>query len=301
MPRHATEISTLIRAAEDRALAARVVATHRLEGVTGGSALLEVDGRLLAVHDDAFRVSWIARPSYAVTPLVLAGDGAPLAKADKPDFEAAVRTPDGAIHVLGSGSGAKRCVLARIDPETSAVALRHRPGLYRCVQNALASGERPNIEGAVVDGDRLRLFNRTAGRTPNASIDLPLEALDGGAPRAIALATFELGALDGVRLGFTDVAALRDGRSAFIAAAEDAPDAIVDGPVAGSVVGLLEPTASGIRARWTRLCGADGRPRAYKVEGLVVDRGSRGGWLLTDADDPHAPAALLRIELVGFD
>ena len=301
MPRRSAPAPTQVRATEDRALRARVVSSRPLAGVTGGSALLDVDGRLLAVHDDAFRVSWIARPSYAVTPFVLAGDGAPLAKADKPDFEAAVRTPDRAIHVLGSGSAAKRCVLARIDLETSAVALRQRPRLYRCVQNTLASGERPNIEGAVVAGDRLRLFNRAAGRMPNASVDLPLEALDGGAPRALALATFDLGALDGVRLGFTDVAALRDGRSAFIAAAEDAPDAIADGPVVGSVVGLLEPSASGVSARWTRLCGADGRPRADKVEGLVVDRDSRSGWLLTDADDPRAQTALLRIELVGFD
>jgi uncharacterized protein DUF6929 len=300
MPRRSPLVPTPVRAAEDRALGARVVSARPLRGISGGSALLDVDGRLLAVHDDAFRVSWIARPSFAVTPLVLAGDGAPLAKADKPDFEAAVRTPDGAVHVLGSGSSPRRCMLARIDPQTSASRLRQRPGLYRCVQNALASGECPNVEGAIVDGDRLRLFNRAAGRTPNASIDVPVASLDGGAPRALALTTFELGALDGVRLGFTDVAALRDGRSAFIAAAEDAPDAIADGPVAGSVVGLLEPDARGVTARWTRLVGMDGQASAHKVEGIVIDSDLRGAWLLTDSDDERVPAALLRVELAGF-
>jgi hypothetical protein len=299
MPRRPAELRTPIRAAEDRALAARVVAAHRLEGVTGGSALLEVDGRLLAVHDDAFRVSWIAIPSLAVTPLVLAGDGARLAKADKPDFESALRTADGAIHVLGSGSTAKRCTLARIDPP-SAATLREHPRLYECVRDALESDEAPNIEGAVVDGDRLRLFNRAAGRAPNASVDVPLAVLDGGAPRVLALATFELGALDGVRLGFTDVVALGARRSAFVAAAEDAPDAIADGRVTGSVVGLLETTTAGTSARWTRLLDADGAPSPYKVEGVTIDRDLSGGWLLTDSDDPRVPAELLRIELGGF-
>jgi hypothetical protein len=103
-----------------------------------------------------------------------------------------------------------------------------------------------------------------------------------------------------VGLGFTDAALLRDGRYVFIAAAEDAPDAITDGPVAGSVVGLLETHARGGTARWTRLAGSDGRPSAYKVEGVAIDADARGGWLLTDSDDRHVPAALLRIELVGF-
>ena len=299
MPRRTVPASAPVRALEDPSLAALVVASHPLPAVTGGSALLEVDGRLLAIHDDAFRVSWIDRTSFAVTPLLLVGDGAALAKPDKPDFESAVRTPDGAVHVLGSGSTEKRCIVARIDPGNE-VTLRQRPALYRSIQKALASGERPNIEGAIVAGERLRLFNRSGGHTPNASVDLPLPVLHGGEPRVLALQLFELGTLEGVRLGFTDVALLPDGRSVFLAAAEDAPDAIADGPVLGSVVGLLEPSASGGGARWTRLLGNDSRPSPYKVEGIAIDRDARGGWLLTDSDDPRVPAMLLRVELRGF-
>jgi len=299
MSRRPARVSPPVRALEDRSLAALVVASHPLPTVTGGSALLDVDGRLLAIHDDAFRVSWIDRDSFAVTPLVLLRDGAALAKPDKPDFESAVRTADGAVYVLGSGSTAKRCIVARIDPNDS-VTLRARPALYRSIQKALASGERPNIEGAIVVGERLRLFNRAAGRTPNASVDLPLAALHGREPRVLAVQLFELGALEGVRLGFTDVAVLPDGRDVFLAAAEDAPDAIADGPVTGSVVGLLEPTATSVAARWTRLIGSNGQPSPYKVEGVAIDRDVRGGWLLTDSDDSRVPAMLLRVELRGF-
>jgi hypothetical protein len=86
----------------------------------------------------------------------------------------------------------------------------------------------------------------------------------------------------------------------FLAAAEDAPDAIADGPVSGSAVGLLEPSPSGVRARWTRLLGNDGQPSPYKVEGVAIDRDVRGAFLLTDSDDPRVPAMLLRVELRGF-
>jgi uncharacterized protein DUF6929 len=298
MSRRPARVSPPVRALEDPSLAALVVASHPLPAVTGGSALLDVDGRLLAIHDDAFRVSWIDRASFAVTPLVLLGDGTALAKPDKPDFESAVRTSDGAVHVLGSGSTAKRCIVARIELGNS-VTLRQRPALYRAIQKALASAERPNIEGAIVVGERLRVFNRAAGRTPNASVDLAVAALHGREPRVLAAQPFELGTLASVRLGFTDVTALPDGRNVFLATAEDAPDAIADGPVTGSVVGVLEPTASA-GARWTRLLGTDGLPSPYKVEGVVIDRDVRGGWLLTDSDDPRVPAMLLRVELRGF-
>jgi len=300
MSRRRARVSPPVRALEDPSLAALVIASHPLPAVTGGSALLDVDGRLLAIHDDAFRVSWIDRASFAVTPRLLVGDGAALPKPDKPDFESAVRTADGAVYVLGSGSTEKRCIVARIDPNDS-VTLRARPALYRSVRKALASGERPNIEGAIIVDERLRLFNRAAGPTPNASVDLPLAALYGREPRVLAVQLFELGTLEGVRLGFTDVTVLPDGRNVFLAAAEDAPDAVADGPVAGSVVGLLEPTADGgVGARWTRLLGSDGQPSPYKVEGVSVDRNVRGGWLLTDSDDPRVPAMLLRVELRGF-
>jgi uncharacterized protein DUF6929 len=279
-----------VRAIEDAALAARVTAAHSLTAVTAGSALLRVGNRLLAVHDDAFRLSWISLPDLAISPMVLRGDGAALAKPIKPDFESAVRTPDGLIHLLGSGSTAARCTIVRIDLARSTVALVENPEIYRCIQEALELEERPNIEGAIVDGEGLRVFHRGIGATPSASVDLPLAVLYGKPPRALATQSFELGALDGVRLAFTDVAA----------AAEATADAVLDGPVAGSVIGFIETRRRTSTARWTRLLEADGLPSRHKVEGLVIDEDLRGGWILTDADDPTLPTTLARIELDGF-
>src|SRR5690606_8941998 len=98
-----------------------------------------------------------------------------------------------------------------------------------------------------------------------------------------------------VKLGFTD-AARAAGRTVFVAAAEDSADAIADGPVSGSVIGVLESAS----ARWARIVAADGTPWRFKVEGVSVDEDLRGAWILTDADDPAIPTMLGRIELTGF-
>jgi hypothetical protein len=283
----------------DGSLAARVVAGRSLPGVGAGSALLRVGDRLLAVHDDALRVSWIALADFAVTPWVLSGDGAALAKSSKPDFEAAVRTPDGLVHVLGSGSRPNRYAIAHLDVGTSAASLAEHPELYACVREALELPGPPNIEGALVSRDRLRLFHRGSGGAPSASADLPLGVLYGAAPRALAVAEYDMGAIDGVALSITDVAAAGS-RALFVAAAEDAHDAVADGPVRGSVIGVLDERPREPVMRYARLLTEDGRPCLDKVEGIAVDDDLRGAWLLTDPDDAAQPARLLRAELRGF-
>lgn len=295
-----SERNVPISAIEDRALLARVVATHTLTGVSSGSALLLVDRRLLAVHDDAFRVTWIDPLTFELEPWVLQGEGAPLRKRVKPDFEAAVMTVDGAVHLLGSGSTAKRCAIARLDVARRDVTIRDNAALYECVRGALALDTRPNIEGAVVVGERLRVFHRGVGGRPSAAVELSLGVLRGEQPRALALQQIELGALDGIPLGVTDVAAIGEKQYALVAAAEDTTDAVSDGPIAGSLLGVLATDGAHRALRWTRLMDADGRPLRRKVEGLVIDADCHGGWILTDADDAQVPADLCRIEIEGL-
>lgn len=281
----------------DRRLRACIVAAHALPGVRAGSALLRVAGRLLAVQDDAWRVAWIDLPSLAVTAQVLRGDGGALAKADKPDFEAALVAPDGSIRLLGSGSTARRCALVRIAAGGDRVDIEARPDLYAAVRAALALAAAPNIEAAIIVQDRLRLFHRGTGEAASASVDFPLAALDGGPARAGASRELALGHLDGIPLHLTDAATAGRGRVAFLAAAEDTPDAVADGPIAGSAIGLIEPTGA---ARWTPVLDARGRADTRKLEGLVLDADRRGAWALSDPDAADRPAELCRITLDGF-
>jgi hypothetical protein len=281
-------------------MAARIVAAFPLAGVRAGSALLRVGARLLAVQDDAYCACWIDLPGLLVTRFVLGSGGAPLPKALKPDFEAAVQTADGDIYLLGSGSTRQRTVLARIDLARASVVLTDVPQIYDCVQRALDLASVPNIEGAVVDDSVLRLFHRGVGSTPSASIDLPLGVLDGDLPRALASHWIQLGRLDDVPLSVTDAAMVGHHRTLFLAVAEDTIDAVADGPVVGCAIGLLTGPPDRLAVRWCGILEADGRPSRRKLEGIAVDDDLRGAWAITDPDDPDRAAELCRIDLSGF-
>ena len=156
-----------------------------------------------------------------------------------------------------------------------------------------ALGQSPNVEGAVPVGDRLRLFQRGPGRDRGANyvVDVPLAVIAGGAPKILSVTRYDLGTLEGTHLAFTDAVTL--GRFiVYLAVAEDTPDAVADGPVAGAAVGILD----GAGARWDVLAEPDGKPSRRKIEGVALDAGGRG-WLLTDPDDPARPAELCRVEL----
>ena len=276
---------------------ARIAAAYPLEGVRAGSALLRVGSRLLAVQDDAYRACWIDLPGLRVSPFLLDADGASLPKDRKPDFEAAVRTAGDTVYLLGSGSTPQRTAIARLSLSGTA-SMADRPQIYDCVRRALDLASAPNVEGATLEDGVLRLFHRGIG-SASASVDLPLEVLEGGPPRVLAVRAIELGSLDGVPLSITDAARLDRDRTLFLAVAEDTNDALSDGPVIGCAIGLLTGAADRQSVRWSRVLEADGRTSRRKLEGIAVDDDLRGAWAISDPDDPGRAAELCRIDLRG--
>jgi len=258
--------------------------------VRAGSGLVRHGSRLLAIQDDAWEGIWIEPASGALEPAALGPRTAALPKALKPDFEAVFAAPD-ALYAVGSGATAHRCNIVRLDPGSGARVIPAVP-LFEAIARSL--GGVPNIEGAIHAGARVLLFNRGAAGVPNAVLAVAYERLRRGEGPVLHAARWDLGAIDGIPLTFTDAAALPDGRIVYLAAAENTPDAVADGPVVGAAVGIIEGDA----ARWNVLLEADGSPSRRKVEGLALDD-ARGGWLLTDPDDAARPAELCRLELLG--
>lgn len=166
------------------------------------------------------------------------------------------------------------------------------------------AGSELNLEGAVVVGGLLRLFQRgngavVDGRAPsNAVGDLPLDAflgwLDHGTapPRLASVTCVDLGHVRGVPFGFTDASALPDGRVVFLAGAEDSPDTYRDGDVLGARIGLLD----GDRVTLCEVLDEAGRPTSLKLEGVdFVGFSSSGGVelaVVADMDDPDVPAVI---------
>lgn len=281
--------------------------------VRSASALVHVGDRLLIVQDDASFLAFLDPRTGAIdsVPLPEGPDGRRLFddhrgnKRHKFDFEAGLRLPDGGALIFGSGSKTVREHILHVTP-TGLFHLHRCTDLYRALRRAERfSGSELNVEGAVLLGDRLRLFNRGNGETKDglvpidATVDLAFDALllhlhEGGPPPPLwGVTPFNLGAIDGVRLTFTD-ATVRGRVLLYTAAAEASANAVDDGPVVGCALGWYDDLGGG----WARIFDEAGRPCTDKIE-AVLPYGERSVLLAVDKDDPHCPADLLEAELIG--
>jgi hypothetical protein len=285
--------------------------------VRAGSGLCWVGGRLAVIQDDAAFLGLIDPAGGSVEAIALPAQdrvrlwGDALGnKALKPDLEACVALGEDGLLAFGSGSTAMRERLLRVTGIGGAVRAGWLPvpALYAALRAATGfSGSEMNIEGAALMGGTVRLFNRGNGAargalTPvDATCDLSLDALlaflDGAAPPPDPdrITGYDLGRLEGGRLGFTD-AAVRGDTLLYCAAAEASSDTYRDGPVLGSVIGFLGSE----RAAWTPVTHPGGALFAAKVEGIAAVPGHEDRlWAVLDRDDPEVPSELCEIVLTG--
>ncbi|MBV9775184.1 MAG: hypothetical protein JO040_14620, partial [Gemmatimonadetes bacterium] len=268
-----------VAAAHDPSLAATVVrrtpllyaagpdpALDRPAHVRAGSGLAWFGGRLAVVQDDAAFVALTDPRGERVEAVTLpAGEGGARQFDDlrgnkrfKLDLEACTVVPgdEGELLVaFGSGSTPLReqVVLLADGPRGPRVSVHDASAVYALLRECTEfAGSELNVEGALFVDGRIRLFNRGNG-APRGDL-LPVDAtcelewvalrahlLDTAVapPRPRGVVRYDLGAMDGFKLTFTD-AAWFDGRIVFSAAAEDSPDVTRDGVVAGSALGVFD-------------------------------------------------------------
>lgn len=293
--------------------------------VRAGSAMAWVGGRLVVAQDDASFLALLDPSLSRVDALTLdhtdAGqrlfDEGRGNKRKKLDLEACCVVRDGARELLlawGSGSLPIRERIVVLESGAGAARIAPAGALYGRLRACEAfAGSELNVEGATpVGGDRVRLFQRgngaaRDGRTPvDATCDLSLARLLAWlddprleAPAPEAVVQWDLGAIGGVRLTFTDACAGPGGGIAFLAAAEASPDAIEDGVVVGVALGWIPPEGA---ARWAVIREADGAPFLGKAEGLAWAPGQAGrrALVVIDRDDPDAPSELCSVAVDGI-
>jgi hypothetical protein len=288
-----------------------------------GCCFIDVPGvgrRLAVVQDDAAFIALVDPKSGRVDGIDLparAGgrrqfDKARGNKMDKLDLESiATITVGGAPGLLAMGSGSDRVreafVLVRFEAGGPIVEELAAPAFFaQLKRQAEFAGDELNVEGMVVDGDRVRFFNRGngAGHAVDAVGEVSLtqllahlrDPLLHAAPPLQKVRGFDLGRdAAGTRLTFTDATKHPDGRTLFLAAAEASPNAVDDGDVTSTALGVL-----GDDGAWTLtpLLDERGGPLRDKVEGLAVDPADpRRVFIVVDKDDAAAPAELLQVRL----
>ena len=275
--------------------------------LSAASALVRVGERLYVVADDELHLGVFSLADDGPGQLIRLFDGelpAPKAerKAAKPDLEALALLPQlpgydqGALLALGSGSKSnrQRAVLLGLEEGALPRQIDLAP-LYRPLHEHFSD---LNIEGGFLLGEEFLLLQRgNQGQAANAAVRYRWTELrdwllgEGQLPAPPTVQPVVLGELGGVALGFTDGAALANGRWLFSAAAENTADSYNDGVCLGAVIGVVERDG-----RVRRLAELDGR---WKVEGMALDEA--GDLLLvTDADDPATAASLLHLPLSGL-
>ena len=322
---------------EDPSLTARVIGRQPLHYTGGADAALDqpghvraassiawIGGRYAIVQDDANFIA-VLGPDGSLEPITLpAGMGGERQFDDgrgnkhrKLDLEASIAIAEGAVTTLfafGSGSLPARervVVVTGWEGGARSISIVQAPRLYGVLRSTPEfSGSELNLEGAALLRGDLWLFGRGNGvrgteREPlNATCALEWSAVAAHLaapettepPRPGRITRYDLGALAGTPLGFTDAMAV-EGAFLYSAAAEASPDAVRDGPVAGSSVGVLVP---GRAPRWAPLLDDRGGLFPGKVEGLAWSDAARLRiCAVVDHDDPDVPSELCTIALEG--
>ena len=235
-----------------------------------------------------------------------------LPKPNKPDLECmvALTWPDKrpGLLLLGSGSRPNRARGWFVPTEAPAPVPEavDLAALYALLAGHLPAGVVLNLEAAATTATELLLFQRTVGRADAALLFvLPLAetlafltSLTGASPPAVHQLVFELPLIEGCPAGFSG-ATFADGLLFVSASVENTADAVLDGAVLGSFVGVVDVVAG--TATLARLAWADGRPYFGKVEGLAVRRQRAPGQfellLVTDDDAGGSTAATAHLVL----
>ncbi len=273
--------------------------------VRAASGLAMHGGRLVIAQDDASFLAVVTRDggvSAIKLPRGLNGrrrfEIALGNKYGKLDLESVIAIDD-ELWAFGSGSlpiRDKICVV-----KEGVVRVWDAAPLYARWRDALRGAI--NVEGVAHVGHELWVFHRgnTGEDDPGpAVLHLDLATLrrwidaEGGMPALLAVQGYDLGRIGADRLGFTD--AIADGpRVLYLAAGEATANAVDDGAVSGSHLGVIDVASGETRAAPLTV---DGVP--VKAEGIALDPADPGhAWIALDPDDPEVPAKLLDVELRG--
>jgi hypothetical protein len=275
--------------------------------LSAASGLVRVNARIYVVADDELHLGVFRLGDSSPGHVIRLFEGAlPDSKIErkkrKPDLEALAflppdeKFPHGALLALGSGSKRNRRLgaLLRLNAGGGVQGVPEVVDLSPVFAPLAEEFHALNIEGAVVSGNELRLFQRGNRRHhENAIIRFSLSAFLGAldptetaTAKPLATHRIDLGQVNGIPFSFTDAAALPGGDMVFTAVAEDTDNSFDDGPCVAAAIGVASGDGG---LRWLRPLD-----HPYKVEGVDarVDGRVTRLMLVTDADDAEVPAAL---------
>lgn len=237
-------------------------------------------------------------------------------KALKPDLESMAHFTYGRkdmLLILGSGASPARnrgfLVNITKEVEVQEVDFSRFYTFLKKVLGLAADGEL-NLEGLAIDQTYTYLMQRALGSGTNVLFrfdtdDFKSFLMNNGDIPAAAVYHFALPKIDAFVAGFSGAYALND-RLFFTASVESAPNAIEDGEVIGSIVGMIDLNAlpyatnpaNPLKVPTVQLMNEDGSVYKGKAESLIVKPGEGSNYnAVVVFDDDLGGSELVEVQL----
>lgn len=274
--------------------------------ITSASGLVKLQDSFLAIADDNTHIIRID-PTKGTTEFFLNLRDKPLPKdykerkKQKPDWESITLVPtfpnERAILVTPSGSKPNRQLGYLVHPRPTPVPVFVPVDFSSLYSEIKKHFPEINIEGSVVVGNELKLFQRgngALGQNGIISVNLAglladiIKRLPLNPKRIKKVESIDLGSLNGSRLSFTDVCPVGD-KIFYVAVAEESNSTYEDGAYKGAVLGVLNKDSQ-IEFQAELNC-------PHKPEGLWIETHQQDQfeiWIVTDADHPELSSGLYR-------
>jgi hypothetical protein len=269
-----------------------------------GSGMV-VDGEsVYVISDDApwlFRLSLTTR-QYTRIPIIHADTSVHrIPKADKPDYEALCKLKIGEAYFLaafGSGSiSAARDSLLLISLQDP--TRQQKIDLSLLYKKLQGNKTAINIEGAGADHSTLFLMDRESNQIHQLPISSFIDFINSGGrrvPANIASHTISLPGSFPTRI--SGGCLLNNSTLLFCASMEDTPDAIQDGKIYGSYIGLMNTSDMALLSMFP-LVDAKGKTLTDKLESVDVQEQDADGnyhiWSIADNDQGNTVLYKLRL------
>lgn len=303
-------------------LEAAMTGSRPLEGIPSASGIELVQGSYYVIGDDSPFLYQLDEQFKVVKKYTLfeAGkleNGGRIPKSVKPDLESMtsfVYGRDDMILLFGSGASPARnkgfLVNLTEEAKVQEVDLSRFYTFLKKILKIETEGQL-NIEALAMDKAYTYLLQRPLGSGVNIlfrfdSDDFKDYLLRNGELPAAAVYHFTLPGIGQNKAGFSGAYALED-KLFITASVEDTPNAIDDGEVLGSLIGVIELNAlpyatnpdNPLAVPTTQLQGKNGEAFKGKVESLVVTRGEKKDAykMVLVTDDDKGGSELLEVEV----
>ncbi|WP_125077639.1 DUF6929 family protein [Rufibacter latericius] len=292
-----------------------------LEGIPSASGIERVGDQYYVIGDDSPYLFTLDK-NFKVTkktPLFEASSMVEgrIPKPVKPDLEAITQlTMEGGqpyLFIIGSGATEPRNTgflipLTRNGPDKP-ITINLTPLYNQLRANKAITGQAAlNIEGLAADEEYVYFLQRYAPGGQNVLITYTLESMvpflqgKGAAPKPSGIKSWTLPDIAQIKTGFSGMTTALGGRMLFTASAEETPNAVLDGEIYGSLVGLLQahphntpgPAKPQVAVTITE---QDGTPYKSKIESICIsgqDRSDLTAVCVADNDDGFSELVVVK-------